>query len=115
MVESASLYEHSCWGKSRIFKCFIYYLGHYIHACPQIAKATLEVFDVDRATDHGDPWILLHYCHHAIPNIIPWGIVSTCMVDAWWPPGRVTPSGRHHANVLNGRLGLSRDLPAFNS
>ena len=37
------------------------------------------MFDVDRAADHGDPWILLHRCYHAIPNFVPWGIV----LPAW--------------------------------
>jgi hypothetical protein len=75
----------------------------------------LIVFVVDRAADHGDPWILLHYCHQAIPRVVLWGIVPSCMISAWWPPGWVTPSGRHHADIFNGSLGLPRDLPTFNS
>jgi hypothetical protein len=37
MVESANCMSIVVWEKSSIFKCFIYYLGHYIHACSQIA------------------------------------------------------------------------------
>jgi hypothetical protein len=43
------------------------------------------VFDVDRAANHGDPWIFLHCCHHAIPNIVPWGLYLL----AWLVRGRL--------------------------
>ena len=90
-------------------------LGHYVQARPQIAETLLEVFDVDRAADHGDPWILSYCCHHAIPNIVSWGIVPTCMVSARGPPGRVAPPGRHHICGFNRRLGLSQNLPRLSS
>ena len=90
-------------------------LGHYVQARPQIAETLLEVFDVDRAADHWNPWILLDYCHHASPNVIPWQVVPTCMVCSWGPPGKVAPPGRHHICSFNGRFGLPRDLPGFSS
>jgi hypothetical protein len=34
-------------GKSRVLQFFIDYLGHDVHACPQIAKAMIIIFVVD--------------------------------------------------------------------
>ena len=42
-------------GKSRVLQFFIDYLGHDVHACPQITKAMLIIFVVDRAANHGTP------------------------------------------------------------
>ena len=71
------LHTHLCRGKSKVLMFFVYYLGHYVHACPQIAHCMLVVLVINWAADHGDPWILLHWCHQAIPIIILWGIVPT--------------------------------------
>ena len=73
------LHSHVCWGKSRVLKFFINYRGHDVDARPQIAKAVLVLFVIDRVADHGDPWILLHCCHQAIPRIVLWENVPTCM------------------------------------
>ena len=54
------LHSLVCWEKNRVLKFFINYHGHDVDACPQIAKTLLEVFVIDPAADHGDPWILLH-------------------------------------------------------
>ena len=86
-------------------------LGHYVQARPQIAETLLEVFDVDRAADHGDLWILLHCCHHNIPRVVPWGIVPTCMVSAWWPSRRVTPSSGHMLTFSIGASGCPGIFP----
>ena len=57
------LHEHRRWGMSWVMKFFEDYLGHYIYTWPQITKALLVVFVVDKAADLGDPWIFLHCCH----------------------------------------------------
>ena len=92
-------------------KFFENYLGHYVHACPQIAKCMLVVFVIDRTTDHGDPWILLHCRHKAIPRVVPWGIVPTCTVSSWWHPGRVAPSREHHVDTFYGGSGYTGISP----
>jgi hypothetical protein len=68
---------------------FIHYHGHDVHAGPQITKCVLIVLIEDGVVDHGHPRIFLNSCYQAIPSVILWGIVPSCMVSAGSPPRMV--------------------------